>query len=546
MKTLLLSNINCSTLTKKIKKSQVILPDGYNTWIQELLSTDGFILSYNPDIICIILDGKELFKNCFTNFKQQMDEYMNIIENAVSNYSNIDFFISSIDVQDYILEPNKGNYIEYDIEYEWFIRLRTIINKYANSYIFNLKNIVSIMGKKEFYSDKMWYLASSKFSIKSEVSISSEIDKMISTFDSNRKKCIIVDLDNTLWGGVIGEDGINNIVLSTYKEGSRFRDFQEQLKYIKDMGIILCICSKNNYEDAMKAFEHPYMYLKKEDFTIIKANWEQKSINIRNIARELNIGLDAIIFIDDNPIERECVKSDLPDVEVPNFPKDTSELKLWAKELFNKYFYKLKLSDEDTVKTEQYKQNLQRQEYKNSLNNIDDFYIGLGIKIKLKSAQEEDLNRINQLVHKTNQFNLTTKRYSEQQLLNLINSKEYNFYIANIEDRFGDNGQCVIIIIKFINDKVVNIETFLMSCRVMGRKIETELLNYIEYKLSIQGIEKIYAEYIPSLKNTPVKHLYNDHGYVVTEKLQDGTCKYEKVIKKTDKYIKYYAEVEEI
>jgi len=361
----------------------------------------------------------------------------------------------------------------------------------------------------------MWYLSSDRLSFSASKILTEKVSQLIRFFEKTRKKCLVLDLDNTLWGGVIGEDGIEGIILSEHKEGARYYDFQKRIKEIKETGVILAICSKNNMEEVETAFKHSSMVLHKNDFAVIKANWEEKYKNIKEIANELNIGLDSIVYIDDNPVEREKVKLQLPMLTVPDFPEDTENLSSFAKEIYNKYFYIFDLFEEDKKRTEMYNQNRQREEAKSLYNNLDDYLKSLEMVMKIKIADEADVPRISQLTQKTNQFNLTTIRYAENQILDLIKSDDYILFVGSVTDKYGDNGKCVLVIIRKRDDQESEIETFLMSCRVMGRKIETAMLQFIEKYLMQHGVKSLTARYIQTQKNTPVAMFYENHGYSI-------------------------------
>jgi FkbH-like protein len=345
--------------------------------------------------------------------------------------------------------------------------------------------------------------------MKAEKVLEQYINRCVDSVKGKRKKCMVLDLDNTLWGGVVGEVGMEGIELSDYKEGARYKDFQKKLKEIKDLGIILAVVSKNNFDDAIKVIrEHKHMVLKEEDFVALKINWDLKSQNIRDLSEELNIGLDSIVFIDDNPVERESVKRELPEVTVPGFPQDTSELLNFAVELYHNYFYTLDITDEDTVKTEIYRQNMKRRDAQKSSASYEDFLKSLETKIEIRRISAENVQRAAQLTQKTNQFNLTTKRYSEQELLALIDEEGFEGFVAYVSDRFGDNGMVSVVITKRKTDTEIELDTFLLSCRVMGRFIEEQIIGFIEDLYKKSGYKRLVTYYKPTEKNAPVKDFF--------------------------------------
>ncbi len=332
-----------------------------------------------------------------------------------------------------------------------------------------------------------------------------------------RKKCAIFDLDNTLWGGVIGEDGSNGIKIGGNYPGSAFLMFQEGLVELMNAGVILAICSKNNENDVLEVFrENPYMRLKREDFSAVRINWDSKAENIKQIAEELNIGLESIIFIDDNPIERELVKAFLPEVEVPDFPEQPYELLPFFSFLVEKYFSVYELTDEDKLKNSQYKANQQRDLAKSKFIDYSDYLKSLEIEIRIENANKFNIPRIAQLTQKTNQFNLKTKRYTEANIRKIISENNLVFCL-NVKDKFGDSGITGVLILKRLSDAEIEIDTFLLSCRILAKDIEFAFLNEI---LSIQkqnGIRYVNAVYMPTNKNSQVSSFYEKAGFTLVD-----------------------------
>jgi FkbH-like protein len=338
-----------------------------------------------------------------------------------------------------------------------------------------------------------------------------------------RKKCLVLDLDNTLWGGILGEDGIQNIRLGGQYPGNAFADFQAGLLELSRKGILLTICSKNNESDVEDVWKNlPGMILKREDFSAFRINWKDKANNIEELAKELNIGLDSFVFIDDNPTERELIKGMLPAVEVPDFPEHPYGLTKFFKSLVEKYFTVYKLTDEDLLKTQQYKENAQRTELKRTFTNFEEYIKNLEIEMSVIQANEFNITRIAQMTQKTNQFNLTTKRYSDADIRAFIIQGTWVRCIS-VKDRFGDNGLTGLLILKFDQSKeIAVIDTFLMSCRILGRKIENEFLAYILNNIFKQNFSEVRSYFTPSQKNEQVINFYEEFGFAILEKKPDG------------------------
>ena len=519
----LLSNITIDSLAQSVSKAtgaEVYTSSGYNTWVQELLSAsfDGS----TPDCVFLVLDGTQLMGDAFPAdwgaAKEVLDEALSIIIGFASSHKDVPIFVSSLDIPSKKIQPYIATRIERKAETYWLSALEE-----NGIPVLDIKELVSSIGRDKFYSQRMWYLGSIPYSMTGEKAIAEEISYALNAIKGRRAKCMVLDLDNTLWGGVIGEDGIGGIELSTTKEGARYRDFQKRIKDIKEEGAILAVVSKNNIEDALDGInKHPDMILREKDFVAIKANWEPKPVNIDELAKELNIGLDSFVFIDDNPIEREAVKTALPQVIVPEFPKDTANLEKFAMEIGEKYFPTLKLTKEDTQKTEQYQIEHKRSELKKEAPSMEEYLKSLEMKLSIREITEEDIPRAAQLTQKTNQFNLTTRRYTESDIRRMKEDENYRIWIGELKDRFGSYGKVILAIVRLEPEHRAVIDTFLMSCRVMGRNVETDFLKHIEQSLKEEGIREIIGEYIATPKNIVVNDFWQSHGYLPFAKQMAG------------------------
>lgn len=531
MKLAILSNINLDILIKKLNdKFNVYNGKGYAEWIQEITTWDSSLYNFKPNSIFIILDGEELFRGVIDDIskcKEEIENYFTYIENAIISNNEIMFFVSDIDLPNKKLLSAKEINYNKEIEFLWYKKIYEISTKYNNLILFNLKNLIEQFGRENFYSAKLWYLGLIKYSINGQNLIINYIENLALAQSGKRKKCLILDLDNTLWGGIAGEEGINGITLSEFKEGARYKDFQKRIKDIKNTGIIIAIVSKNNEREALDIIKHHSdMVLKTDDFVTMKINWNEKVKNIEEISKELNIGIDSMIFIDDNPIEREHVKDFFKNITVPDFPLDTSMLEKFITNIYYEHFYILDLLDEDKEKTIMYKNEIERNEFKNRDISADDFYRRLQTKIFIKYFDRSDVARVVQLCQKTNQFNVTSKRYSERDVIDLANSINYDIYIASVEDKFGNNGQTIVLILDKKNKDIVKIDLFLMSCRIMGRNVEYNIQQFIIEKLKLEGYKQIEAEYIPTEKNKPVEELFERLGYRLIHVDENGIKKY--------------------
>ncbi len=343
----------------------------------------------------------------------------------------------------------------------------------------------------------------------------------IAGMEFKRKKCLVLDLDNTLWGGVLGEDGIEGIQIGGDYPGKAFLYFQKALLSLSKSGIILAVCSKNNEEDVLEAWEkNPFNALRKEHFSAYRINWHNKADNIIELSKELNIGLDSMVFVDDNPTERELVKQNLPMVSVPDFPEHPYDFPLFYSKLVRECFHIYNVTEEDKAKAEQYKANAERARVQSSFTDLSEYIKSLEICITIETANEFNVARIAQMIQKTNQFNLTTKRYAEADIRGFL-EEDKKIWCVSVEDRFGDNGITGCIIID--GNKI---DTLLLSCRILGKEIEFAFVKTILSLLKTEGMHTIKAEYLPTSKNAQVADFYDRCGLLVEETREDGSKLY--------------------
>jgi FkbH-like protein len=338
-------------------------------------------------------------------------------------------------------------------------------------------------------------------------------------------KCLVLDLDNTLWGGVIGDDGLEGIELGQGSAlGEAFVAFQDYARQLARRGVILAVCSKNDAADALAPFEHhPEMLLTRSDIAAFAVNWQDKVSNLRAVARELKIGLDALVFVDDSPFERNLVRQELPMVRVPELPDDPA---LFAQCLADAgYFEGLGVTDEDRNRTRFYQGDRARETLQAQATDIASYLRGLGMRMVWRRFDAVGLGRIVQLINRTNQFNLTTRRYAEEQVRALIDDPRIVGLQLRLLDRFGDNGIIAIVIGRLQESGDFLIDTWLMSCRVLGRQVEEATLNLVAAEAGRRGAARIVGDYIPSPRNGMVAAHYQRLGFTAAETTPDGTIR---------------------
>lgn len=538
----LLSNITVDLIANKLSAEyDVYFPEGYDMWIQEVLNTSSGLYSHNPDAIIILLDGTESISwKDLEEAKDRLGTWKQAVLALAENISDIPIFITTIDIRENRIKSFAERKYRLELENDWYQFVQGEADKKNNLYVLDLLDTITDIGRNNFYSDKMWYMSSMPYSRDGLNAVVSEINRALNSAFTQRKKIISLDLDNTLWGGVVGEDGMEGIELSDHKEGQRFYDFQRQLLEMKRRGILLAVNSKNNYDDAEYVIlKHSAMLLRESDFVSQKINWNNKADNLKEMESELNLTEGGFIFIDDNPIEQETVRGECPEVTVPTFPKDTSKLRTFAENIWFDYCRPLRVLGEDMQKTEMYQSEVKRKKEMSRSLNLDEYISRLEIKVDIHRIRHEEFVRAAQLCAKTNQFNVTTKRYTQTELENIAADANSAIYVVYASDKYGDNGLVSVIILKECKDKV-KIDTFLMSCRVMGRKLEDAIINEI---ISHCSKSKLIGEYIPTAKNAPVIELYDKLGFNLVSD-EDGHKLYEITVADHQKnQFEYYKEI---
>jgi FkbH-like protein len=367
-------------------------------------------------------------------------------------------------------------------------------------------------GLPNSFDARQWYLYRQPFTDAFLFRAGSLLTRMIISLRVPSKKCVVVDCDNTLWGGTIGEDGINSIELGDEFPGTAYRDFQRLLLYWRGQGILLALASKNNEADVWEVFEkHTGMLVKREHISAWQINWDPKSENIVHIAKALNIGVDSLVFIDDSPMEIEYMRAARPEVSCVLVPEDPADILDTMRNLT--LFDRLEVTREDRKRADLMRAEQQREALSSSLSK-EEFRKHLGLRIDFFLAQPEDLERITQLVNKTNQFNLTTIRRSVDQVRALANSPQHRVFGIRVSDKFGDYGLTGVVIAEIqTGSREMIIDTFLLSCRVLGRGVETALLAALAEEARTEGAEYLLASFIPTAKNAPASTFLPDHGF---------------------------------
>lgn len=381
-----------------------------------------------------------------------------------------------------------------------------------NVYIIDLDALQARLGQGGFSDDRLYYIAKMPIRVDALPEVAKCVVNMIQAIRGLLKKCVVLDLDNTLWGGVIGDDGLSDIQIGELGTGHAFSDFQMWLKQLKNRGILLAVCSKNEETTAKEPFDkHPEMVLRLGDFSAFIANWEDKAGNIRKIQQMLNIGMDSMVFLDDNPFERDLVRSMIPEITVPELPEDPAQYVGYLRQLG--LFETASYSAEDAQRTDQYRTQADRMLFETSFQSYEDYLVGLEMKAAAKTFDRFHYPRIAQLTQRSNQFNLRTVRYTEAEVEALAKDDRHICLYFTLKDRFGDYGLISVVILDKQTENTLFISEWLMSCRVLKRGMEEFIADKIIQIAADLGFQRVVGEYLQTPKNAMVKDLYERMGF---------------------------------
>ena len=500
------------------KVSSIIYEGPYNQYSQEILNQESNLYKFSPEITFLLVDTRNIFGELFrfpysiseSERKDFVEKKVNEILNLAQKFmekTNSKLIISKLNIPSfspYGIFEEKTEFGFHKMIEEFNRQISIEFLNSENIFVYDFDRFVSKHGEENIFNYSQFFFGDLKISMDYLPEFGQDLMKYVIAYLGISKKCIVLDLDNTLWGGIVGEDGFNGIKLGPEPPGNAYMEFQRVLLSLHQRGIILAINSKNNLEDAIQVIkDHPYMVLKEENFAALRINWKDKVSNMKELVKEINIGLDSVIFIDDDPVNRELIKSSIPEILVVDILDDPSTYAQILENMID--FSVIKITDEDKNRGKMYAKQKIINDLEESATDLSSFLNQLDLKIFIKKVDEFTLPRVSQLILKTNQFNLTTKRYQESDIKDMISNLNYLVGCAQVEDKFGDNGITGVFIIKKENEREWLIDTFLMSCRIMGRDIERGIMTHIINKAKECGVEKIKANFFPTQKNKPVE-----------------------------------------
>jgi HAD-superfamily phosphatase, subfamily IIIC/FkbH-like domain len=491
----------------------------FNQIERQVYDMESDLYKFEPEITLFFFSAHKLLNqynkrgtNNRKNFAEETFDSISNLHTTVSANLNTKILLYNLtEIDDSVF----GSYAN-KIESSFLFQLRklnyllmTESTRNANFYLVDISSVQNRIGKQVLFQSSIYINTEMVLSIEALPSIASRTLDVIVSFYGTFKKCLILDLDNTIWGGIIGDDGPENIQIGTLGIGKAFSEFQQWVKKLKERGIIIAVCSKNTESVAKEPFEkHPDMVLRLEDISVFVANWGNKADNIRWIQKVLNIGFDSMVFLDDNPFERTLVCENIPEICIPELPEDPAE--------YLEYLYSLNLfetssfSDEDRDRTKLYQVEAERAAVQQKFTNEGDYLKSLNMVSVIEKFTPFNIPRVAQLSQRSNQFNLRTIRYSEAEIEQIANNDNYIPFAFTLKDKFGDNGLICVVILEKKDNQSAFIDTWFMSCRVLKRGMEQFVLNTIVDVVGKEGITYLIGEYIPTAKNEMVKFHYED------------------------------------
>lgn len=503
----------------------------YNKYYEDAMFDNRELEEFKPDLIYVCTTNRNIVE--YPVLEDSEEVVSSLIDKEYKKFTDIwkslkDRYSCPIIQNNFELPMYRlmGNKEVSDMHGKvYFInRLNMMFSSYAkthdNFYICDINYISADYGLKNWSDPFYFHMYKYAMNVNAIPYLSFNIANIIKSIFGKNKKGFVLDLDNTLWGGVIGDDGVDGIKIGPEEsEGQFYSEFQRYIKEHKQLGIVLNINSKNEYENAIAGLKHPDSELTEDDFVVIKANWDSKDRNFIDIAKELNVLPESLVFVDDNPAERHIVTEQLKNVCAPELDVTQHFIEYIDR---NGFFEVTTLSKDDLNRNEMYKQNLERAKAEGSFSNYKDYLISLDMKGIIKSFEPIYYERISQLSNKSNQYNLTTRRFTVSDIENMANDDSYITLYGKLLDRFGDNG-LVSVAIGNIKEDICDIDLWIMSCRVLKRDLEYAMMDEFVKKCKERNIKEIRGYYYPTAKNMMVKDFYSLHGFSKIDEDSDGS-----------------------
>jgi FkbH-like protein len=502
----------------------------FNAYGQEILSPDSGLYAHGAQTVILAVQTRDIAPALWSDFAQLSDEaVLEEVEAAAASLANLVTRLranTAANILVHGLEPPlqlseglldaRRPLGQADAIAAVNLALKARFAELPNVYVLDYAGLQARHGRARFVSEKKWATAKLPLSVEALSWLAQDWWRYLSLFALPQAKVLALDLDNTLWGGTIGEDGMAGIKLSDEHPGVYFKNLQRAVLDIARRGVVVALVSKNNLADAMQVIDgHPDMLIRRDQIAAMRIDWEPKAANLVAIAQELNLGLDAFVFLDDNPVEREAVRRSLPQVTVPELGDDPSTYADILRSL--PALERLDASAEDAVRSRYYADERERKTLMGGAESLEDFLTSLDIRVEIAPIDAMSLGRAAQLTQKTNQLNMTTRRYTEAELSERLRTPGWAGYVLRAADRFGDNG-IVGVAIVHAEDDVSEIDTLLLSCRVIGRRIETAFLAFLAEAARRGGQSELRGWFLPTAKNAPARSIYEQAGLACTER----------------------------
>jgi len=507
----------------------------YDNYYSEILDAESGLYEFKPEVVLVLPSEQRcVYSGPLASSRGEQEDAGRKVARelldlcgTIHERSGAEVILGNFRLSPYF-DPGamRNTSLASDYSFRKFVNAELGAGLPSYAHICDIEFLSNRRGNLAGVDDRTWFESKQPFAADLLADVGREYAHVLTHLKVAAKKVVVLDLDNTLWGGVIGDDGLEGIELGTTSpRGEAFRDFQQYLLELTRRGVLLAVCSKNDYDKAIEPFEkHPEMVLRLKDIVSFQANWEPKSDNIRRIAQELNLGLDSLVFVDDNRAEIEIVNQFVPEVATIWAGDDPSE---FAAKLKDSRFFELrKVTAEDVQRVQQYKQESERQQLLETSTDMGSYLSSLEMVGTIKPFNALDAPRIAQLIAKSNQFNLTTRRRTEAEVHAIANDARYAAFTMRLSDRFGEHGLIAIIVGEVCGGDF-EIETWLMSCRVLKRQVEEEVLNEIVRMARLNGCSRVVGRYIPSAKNGMVRELYPKMGFSHVREEADGSQMYE-------------------
>lgn len=495
----------------------------YNGISMDVLDENSHLYKFNPSYVIVIPDYRDIqgqrpkvlsdAETVEQKVQSVAQQYMGICEKINNNIPGCQILLSNF------VEPIEGplgnleaNYLYSESQFYKLVNIELIKQKKSYVTIIDIEKLAAYIGKSKWFDESAYFLSKLGFALENIGYFCDSFARQFVAFLGRPKKCLVLDLDNTLWGGVVGDLGYDGVMLdSNDAVGESFLNFQRYILELRERGVILAVCSKNDFENAKEPFDkNENMLLKLSDISSFIANWNDKASNIRSIASELNIGIDSLVFFDDNPTERELVREFLPEVTVVDVPEDPA---LYVRALNQAFCFEWnQITSEDISRVQSYSDNHERTELLVSCNNYDNFLEKLEMQISCESLTELTLSRFSQLTNKSNQFNLCTQRYSEAEIDGMRRNDEFELYTVSLKDRFSNYGIIACVVLRYEDSRCL-VENWVMSCRVLKKTVENYTIQKIVEKAKCRGANQINAKFIQTKKNGMVRDLYEALGF---------------------------------